>query len=379
MELNIKEPKDMQQLREITKEMEGVPNNISVIIENNIFSVDGKWLLRNTEGSLENIQALVDDNDETTNFRTEVRKTTENFKGRMDIDIKKLLYARLDIPKSAQEDYYLVLSYLSVLETGNQEDIDKWEKNGFVWKNIKDIDRQQLTPNTSYTYGVIRQNESEIGNLLNKYKKFDNKNFEKYFLHGINNRDALLEGIMYYTNSDLTNKYLDLEEGEKFPTTEEKLKSLEQETVKNYRQIYRFLYLLDEENKRFDYHLTTEEKEQTNKMAKDMLQGLLKQGILLCFRRGIFFNDRINGNKSLTYDKIKKYEWTKEVYKVIKGLQFMEFINPNEYYKNWLKAKISRLKQKKECSEEKINQLEEICNKFFNDKIKEKIEGEQLG
>ena len=98
MELNIKEPKDMQQLREITKEMEGVPNNISVIIENNIFSVDGKWLLRNTEGSLENIQALVDDNDETTNFRTEVRKTTENFKGRMDVDIKKLLYARLDIP-----------------------------------------------------------------------------------------------------------------------------------------------------------------------------------------------------------------------------------------------------------------------------------------
>ena len=53
----------MQQLREITKEMEGIPNNISVIIENNIFSVDGKWLLRNTEGSLENIQALVDDNE----------------------------------------------------------------------------------------------------------------------------------------------------------------------------------------------------------------------------------------------------------------------------------------------------------------------------
>ena len=191
-------------------------------------------------------------------------------------------------------------------------------KNGFVWKNIKDIDRQQLTSNTSYTYGVIKQNEPEIENLLNKYKKFDNKNFEKYFFCGINNRDALLEGIMYYTNSDLTKKYLDLEEGEKFPTTEEKLKSLEQETVKNYRQIYRFLYLLDEENKRFDYHLTTEEKEQTNKMAEDMLQGLLKQGILLCFRRGIFFNDRINGNKSLTYDKIKKYEWTKEVYKVIK-------------------------------------------------------------
>ena len=64
----------------------------------------------------------------------------EGFKGRWDVDTKKLLYARLDIPKSAQEDYYLVLSYLSVLETGNQEDIDKWEKNGFVWKNIKDID-----------------------------------------------------------------------------------------------------------------------------------------------------------------------------------------------------------------------------------------------
>ena len=92
--------------------------------------------------------------------------------------------------------------------------------------------------------------------------------------------------------------------------------------------------------------MTTEEKEQTNKMAEDMLQGLLKQGILLCFRRGIFFNDRINGNKSLTYDKIKKYEWTKEVYKVIKELQFMEFINPNEYYKKLVKGKNKQIEAK---------------------------------
>ena len=48
-------------------------------------------------------------------------------------------------------------------------------------KNIKDIDRQQLTSNTSYTYGVIKQNEPEIENLLNKYKKFDIKILKNIF------------------------------------------------------------------------------------------------------------------------------------------------------------------------------------------------------
>ena len=38
--------------------------------------------------------------------------------------------------------------------------------------------------------------------------EFNQKNFEKYFFYGIDNRDELLEGIIFFTNKDLNTKYL---------------------------------------------------------------------------------------------------------------------------------------------------------------------------
>ena len=223
MELNIKEPKDRAQLRKITKDIVALPDDISIRVENNIFTIDGNWLLREKDGKFENINVLLgEDSNHTQIFRSELRKEIEGLKGRWDVDIKKLLYARLDKPNLPEDKPCLTLSYLSILETGNSEDIEAWKQEGFTWQDIKTVDRTQLTPNTNYTYGVIRQNEQEIENALKKYKEFDEKKFDQYFLHGMENRYDLLEGIMYYTNRDLTDKYLELANGEKFPTKEEK-------------------------------------------------------------------------------------------------------------------------------------------------------------
>ena len=400
MELDIKEPKDIEQLMEITRNMGWVSVDISIRVENNIFSIDGKWLLKATRenigGTLENIQTLVDSNEEKTNFRSEVRKMTENFDGRMDVDIKKLLYARLDMPNVTKGKPCLTLSYLSILETGNSADIEKWKEDGFIWQNIEKLDRKQLTPSTRYTYGVIRQNEQEIKKILKRYTEFDEKKFDQYFLHGLENRYDLLEGIMYYTNTDLTNKYLELENGENFPTAEEKIEIWKRETAKNYEQLYRFIYLLDGEDGRFDYSLRTEEKEKINEMIEEILKRLQtedekededkkkdeeskkeknRKGMLLFFKRGIFFNDKTNYDarkKGLTYDKVRGYTWTEEVYKVIRQLRFMEKIDGYQYYKRWLQAKIGRLKASNQYPEKKINKLEEIYEDFFN--MKPRIE-----
>ena len=401
MELNIKEPRDREQLREITKNMGWClvdsSTDISIRVENNIFSIDGKWLLKttkgNTEGNLENIQVLVDSDEDRTNFRSEVRKMTENFDGRMDVDIKKLLYTRLDMPNVTKDKACLTLSYLSILETGNSADIEAWEKEGFTWQDIKTVDRTQLTPSTSYTYGVIRQNEQEIENLLKKYREFDEKKFDQYFLHGMENRYDLLEGIMYYTNRDLTNKYLELADGEFFPTKEEKIEIWKRETAKIYEQLYRFIYVLDGEDGRFDYSLRTEEKEEINEMIEEILQRLQgkdqnedeensenqneenqdEKGVLLFFKRGIFFNDRCNEDarvRGLTYDNVRGYTWTGEVYRILQQLEFMERIDGYQYYKRWLQAKIGRLKTSNQYPEEKISKLEEIYENFFNRKPK---------
>lgn len=371
MELNIKEPKDMEELRKFTKDMNLVPDDISIRIENNIFTIDGNWLLRKKDGSLENVNLLLEENKDTQNFRSVLRKETEESEGRWDVDIKKLLYARLDRPNSPEEKPCLTLSYFSILETGNSADVEKWKDKGFIWQDIGKVDRAQLTPNASYTYGVIRQNEQEIKNTLRKYTKFDEKKFDQYFLHGLENRYDLLEGIMYYTNRDLTNKYLGLSEGENFPTSEEKIKILKRETAKNYEQLYRFIYVLDGEDARFDYHLRPEEKEKINQMVEETFQCLKDKKALLFLKRGIFFNDRGNddaGVRGLTYDKAKGITWTGDVYKVIQQLQFIERTDCYQYYKRWLQAKIGRLKESNQYPEEKIKKIEEIYENFLNTK-----------
>lgn len=402
MELNIKEPENIEKLKKMIKDNNLALDEFSIRIENNIFSIDGNWLLkstnRTTNRELENINVLLEDNRGIKSFRSELRKTTESFEGRMDIDIKKLLYARIERTNSQKEKPCLTLSYLSILETGNAVDIKKWEDYGFIWQDIGKVDRTQLTPSTNYTYGVIRQNEQEIQNLLRKYTEFDAEKFDQYFLHGMENRYDLLEGLMYYTNRKLTDKYLELADGENFPTKEEKIEIWKREAAKNYEQLYRFIYVLDGEDGRFDYSLRTEEKEEINEMIEEILQRLQgkdqdedkensesqnkenqneenqdEKGVLSFFKRGIFFNDRSNEDarvRGLTYDKVRGYTWTGEVYKVLQQLEFMERIDGYQYYKRWLQAKIGRLKTSNQYPEEKISKLEEIYENFFNRKQK---------
>ena len=369
MELYIKEPEDIEVLRKLMKDMNLGSDDISIRIENNIFTIDGNWLLRKKDGSLENINRLLEENNDTQNFRSALRKETEESENRWDVDIKKLLYARLDKPNSPEEKPCLTLSYFSILETENAADIERWKNAGFIWQDIGKVDRTQLTPDTSYTYGVIRQNEQEIKNTLKKYTKFDEKKFNQYFLHGLENRSDLLEGIMYYTNRDLTKKYLDLQDGENFPTTEEKIEILKRKTAKNYEQLYRFIYVLDGEDGRFDYHLRPEEKEKIKQMVEETFQSLKDKEALLFFKRGIFFNDRGNDGarvKGLTYDKARGITWTGDVYKVIQQLRFIERTDHYQHYKRWLQAKIMRLKESNQYPETKINRMEEIYEKFFD-------------
>lgn len=384
MELNIREPENIEELRKMIKDIDSIPEDFSIRIENNIFSIDGNWLLQKNEDDLENINVLLkedeeDDND-TKNFRSEVRKTTEDFEGRMDVDIKKFLYARLDTSDLPGEKPCLTLSYLSILETGNSADIERWKDAGFIWQDIRKVDRTQLTPDTSYTYGVIRQNEQKIQNLLRMYTEFDAKNFDQYFLHGMDNREDLLEGFVFYTNRHMTrDKYWNLCIGEKFPTIVEMLVTLKEEVVKKYEQVYRYIYLFDGEDNRFDYRLTPEEKQRVVEMVEDKIQELMiDRNIFIYARRGLAFNDRLydDGKKGLTYDKVRGLVWTGEVYKVIQQLEFMERLDPYQYYSRWLQAKIGRLEETQKYKREDLEELKRVYRTYFE--IKEQKKGNKV-
>ena len=372
MELNIKEPRDIEELRKVIKNMDSIPEDFVIRIENNIFSIDGKWLLREKDGKFENINVLLgEDKGNKQSFRSELRKQIERFKGKWDVDIKKLLYARLDNSDLPGEKPCLTLSYLSVLETGNSADIERWKNAGFIWQDIGKVDRTQLTPDTSYTYGVIRQNEQEIQNLLRKYTEFDEKKFDQYFLHGMDNREGLLEGFVFCANIHLTyEKYRNLSVGENFPTIVEMLENLKEEVVKKYEQVYRYIYLLDGEDNRFDYHLTPEEKQRVEEMVEDKIQELMIGNRFIYARRGLTFNDRLFDEDKIkrTYDKARDLVWAEEVYKVIEQLGFMERTDHYQYYSRWLQAKIGRLEESKRYKKEDLEELKRVYRKHIETK-----------
>lgn len=64
------------------------------------------------------------------------------------------------------------------------------------------------------------------------------------------------------------------------------------------------------------------------------------------------------------------YGWTEEVYKVILQLNYMQKIDPIQYYRKWLQAKFSRLKSSFKYSKEKLEKLEEIKNEMIKSKMK---------
>lgn len=384
MELSIKEPKDIEELIKMVKMLPNVPNNFNIKLENNIFSIDGKWLLKrqhqNETNKLQTISVWAEriqndgfEKENETSLKSIVRRTVEDFKGSIDVVPKTFLYANISELDSQTENPFVTLSYMSVLESGNAADLKQWEQDGFEWYDIGKIDRTQLKASTNFTYGKIRENWNVIENILKQYKDFNQKDFQKYFFYGIENRQALLEGIIYYTNQDLNKKYLDLETGEKFPSQEEKLEMLKKKATSNCEQLYKFLNIAEQEDKRFDFELSVEEKEKVEQMVETLIQQLIANNRLMFFKRGIFYNDRFDEMsriKGLTYDEIMGFTWTRDVYKVIQQLGFMEGTNVIQYYRNWLNAKFNRLKASASYSSEDLKKLQDICKSHFQSKEK---------
>ena len=145
-------------------------------------------------------------------------------------------------------------------------------------------------------------------------------------------------------------------------------------------QLYRFIYMLDREDNRFDYHLSSEEEKEVNQMVDRIIQQQIDDDMLMFTSAGIFFYDRYNADREREgkgYFKIWEHIWTGEIYEVIQELERMEELDKYQYYKRWVQAKIGRLKETKQYPEEKIRKLEEIYKSYervFDMKMLPRIE-----
>lgn len=377
MELSIIEPTDAEDLKAKLKRMsEGIEEKLKkmseekqtaedfdIVVENNILTLDEKWLLkRQNDKHLSNIQQYIgnlDDAEKMKGFRIEESNIVKEHTGKGNPGKSAFLYARLETVKG--ERPRVILSYIDILQDVQQEDIKQWKENGLELHDLGKINREQLTQSTNYTYGIMQREQDRINILLNK-PRLNQKNFQKYFFYGLENRDAVLEGIIQRVCRDLNNRYIRIKAGEQIPSKEEKIEAVRKRTMEIYQQFYRFVNVIEEDDRRFDFRLSLSEKQTIKNIVNNKINDLLEKERLLIFKRTISLRDKpdkYSEEKDIPLYKGTEHIWTDEVYEVLEQLETMKKIDLKEYYRNWLEAKLSRLKGKG-YSDDALSELREI-------------------
>ena len=388
MELSIIEPTDAEDLKaklksmsedlkakfkkmsEETQESEEmqIAEDFDIVVENNILTLDGKWLLkRQDDNHLNNIQQYIgnlDDAEKMKEFRVEESNVVKEHTGK-NAGKSAFLYARLEIAKG--EKPRVILSYIDLLQDVQQEDIEQWKENGLELYDLGKINREQLAPSTNYTYGIMQQEHDRINILLNK-PRLNQKYFQKYFFYGLENRDAVLEGIIQRVCRNLNNRYVKIKAGEQFPSREEKIEAIRKRAIEIYQQFYRFVDVIEEDDRRFDFRLSLSEKQTIKNIVNDKIDDMLQQKRVLIFKRTICLRDKEDEEvkeKQIPLYKKGEHIWTDEVYDVLTQLETMKKTDLREYYRNWLEAKFSRLEVSKGYSKEAVRKLRETYKDYL--------------
>ena len=126
------------------------------------------------------------------------------------------------------------------------------------------------------------------------------------------------------------------------------------------------------DDKSFDFKLNKEEKEEIQETIVSKIKQLVDDNMFLFFRRGIFYDDRIHGDDPKSEERVRRiegYGWVEEVYKVILQLNYMQTMDPIQYYRKWLQVKFSRLNLNFQYSEEKLEKLKNVMNEIIKEKM----------
>lgn len=175
MELNIKEPKDMKELKMLVRNNKDIPEIFYVAVESNLFSKDKKWIfMRRGSGckdgrfKLEGIGGGVEDEDHSF-IEALKREISEEAGTDANISIKKFLFARtevvFDLHKKINK-FWIILSYIGVLESGELQIKEKTKNLGYERYAINEIDTNELTDCAKSAYEKISNNWNKIEKLI---------------------------------------------------------------------------------------------------------------------------------------------------------------------------------------------------------------------
>ena len=206
--------------------------------------------------------------------------------------------------------------------------------------------------------------------MIYLYRK---KYFKEYFHHGIENKEKVLEYIIYRAlkkSHDNLGSLIDLYE---IPN-EKQLEEWIKKTKKTYKQFHRFIVIPDNPEN-LTYKLD-DENEEISKAVNNKIQDFIAQDSVKEYKAGYFFTREKEGEYE--YDN-QQTGWTQIIYEFLEELEKLENKNQDLYSLKWLKVRIIRAINREPLNKEELKNLIEICqaNEKEITNLKRILEGQE--
>lgn len=206
--------------------------------------------------------------------------------------------------------------------------------------------------------------------MIYLYRK---KYFKEYFHHGIENKEKVLEYIIYRAlkkSHDNLGSLIDLYE---IPN-EKQLEEWIKESKKTYKQFHRFIVIPDNPEN-LTYKLD-DENEEISKAVNNKIQDFIAQDSVKEYKAGYFFTREKEGEYE--YDN-QQTGWTQIIYEFLEELEKLENKNQDLYSLKWLKVRIIRAINREPLNKEELKKLIEICqaNEKEITNLKRILEGQE--
>lgn len=168
------------------------------------------------------------------------------------------------------------------------------------------------------------------------------KQFERFFFYGIDNKREVKEMILYIASREVYKKD-SIRNWYEIPNEQIESQIIEQ-AIEKYKHFYRFVELNDKSDN-FDININIEELKKELEQEMELLK---QENIVIDTKAGIFFTrEREAELLDKKYyvpgegAKVEKH-WTKEIYEILEKLDKIEKEDIDKYYKYWLVTKYAR-------------------------------------
>ncbi len=192
---------------------------------------------------------------------------------------------------------------------------------------------------------------------------------KQFFYNGIEDTQELIEGIIFFANSEMHKLYANLREQYDASNTKQLLQ-MKNIAYKCGLQYYRFIELNKDTSRLVNYK-TENESQKVKQIIDQTIEDIINRKSLIEYKVGYFYCNSESSKFLSKYpkgDRMRKF-WAIEVSEQLNQLSIQEKENPIDYYRTWINVRLKNALLKKHNID--ISQLEWL--NYMKEKLEERI------